>query len=379
MSVFTPFSKGGCGQGNFGVTKRKSDRHAPAGDQVRLLDLSRELGVSLTTISRALRDKQGMSEETRERIKQAAARHGYVPNQAGASLSTGRVFSVGYIIPKMARGPLGQMQGDVMRGMIQELAKFGYSLTVFSEDYFTAGQRSSLLDAVRRLRVDALAMTIEHNERVPPPSAPLPFPLVVINRRVEGIDANFVLADEERGGELAVEHLIDCGHRRIAYIGGPPENASLSRRQDGYRSALAAAGVSMDPRLVVHASGIDWHAGQSACASLLDAAGEPATAIFCSSDILAFGVLKCLEERGISVPDDMAVCSFDDSMLADMTAPALTSVRKQREAMGVEAARLLIGRLKGNVVPSEVVLPVSLIVRGSSGGVTVAPHDRAII
>lgn len=360
------------------MTKRKSGKDPSVGDQVRLLDLSRELGVSLTTISRALRGKQGMSEETRERIKKAAARHGYVPNQAGASLSTGRIFSVGYIIPKGERGLLGQLQGDVIRGMIEELAKFSYSLTVFSEDYFKVGQRSSLLDAVRRLRVDALAMTIEHNDPVLPPSAPLPFPLVVINRRVEGLDANFVLADEERGGELAVEHLITGGHRRIGYIGGPRDHAALARRQEGYRSALSAAGIEADPKLVVHAADIDWQAGYAACGALLDTPGKRVTAIFCGSDILAFGTLKCLEERGISVPDDIAISSFDDSMFADMTDPALTSVRKQREAMGREAARLLMGRLKGDVVPSEVVLPVSLIIRESSGGVTVVPHDRAI-
>ena len=350
------------------MKRQSKDKRPPKGDQVRLLDLSRELGVSLTTISRALRGKQGMSEETRERIKEAAARHGYMPNQAGASLSTGKVFTVGYIIPKSERGPFGQLQSDVMRGMIQELAKHSYSLTVFSEDYFTADQRSSLLDAVRRLRVDALAMTIEHSERLAPPTTPLPFPLVIINRRVEGIDADFVLADEERGGELAVEHLIAGGHRRIAFIGGPPGHATVSRRLDGYRSALAAAGIQPDPTLVVHAGGISRHAGQSACAKLMDGLSESVTAIFCGSDMLAFGALNCLEQRGISVPDQIAISSCDDSMFAEMTTPALTSVRKQREAMGVEAARLLMARLQGEDAPSEVILPVSLIVRGSSGG-----------
>ncbi len=350
------------------MTKRNEDTRPPSGDQVRLLDLSRELGVSLTTISRALRGKQGMSEETRERIKEAAARHGYVPNQAGASLSTGKVFTVGYIIPKQDRGPFGQLQSDVMRGMIQELAKHSYSLTVFSEDYFAADQRNSLMDAVRRLRVDALAMTIEHSERLAPPTTPLPFPVVIINRRVEGIDANFVLADEERGGELAVEHLIAGGHRRIAFIGGPSGHATVSRRLEGYRNALAAAGVPIDPKLVVHADRIDRQAGQTACATLLDTLSEPVTGIFCGSDILAFGALNCLEQRGISVPDQIAISSFDDSVFAEMTTPALTSVRKQREAMGIEAARLLLARLQGEDTPSEVVLPVSLIVRGSSGG-----------
>lgn len=348
------------------MNNRKSEKPSAFGNQTRLLDLSRELGVSLTTISRALRGKAGMSEETRERIKEAAKRHGYISNKAGATLSTGRIFSVGYIIPKDERGT--QLQADVMHGMLKVLTQHGYSLTVYSEDYFKLDKGDSLLDAARALRVDALVMTIEHDLPLIVPKSPLPFPLVVVNRRIEGLEASFVLADEERGGELAIKHLIGLGHRKIAYIGGPKNHAALVRRENGYARALSAAGLELDQKLIAHASDISWRGGHIACGKLFTRPGFEASAIFCGSDILAFGAIRHLHERAISIPADIALVSFDDSMFADMTEPTLTSVRKQRQAMGQEAARIVMGRLSGVVVPSETMLPVELIVRGSSEG-----------
>lgn len=347
------------------MARPKSVKRSTTNEQTTLRDLSEELGVSLTTISRALRGKQGMSEETRERIKAAAARRGYVSNKAGASLSTGRVFSIGYVIPGEDNGPNGLLQADVMRGMLDELTPRGYSLNVYSQDFFQ-GSGTSMLDAARQLRVDALAVTIEHDEPVAPPAHELPFPLVVINRSVDGLQANFVLADEERGGVLATSHLAQAGHTRIGHIGGPKHHAALARRLKGYNAALQAVGIARDADLVVHASEISWPGGYAACKKLFETADPQPTALFCGSDILAFGALKYLEEQALRVPDDVAVSSFDDSMFAEMTDPALTSVRKQRHSMGLEAARLLLGKIDGRVVPSEVVLPVELIVRGSS-------------
>ncbi len=352
-------------RGVLGVRKRRSDSGQGFDHQIRLLDLSSELGVSVTTISRALRGKHGMSEATRERIKKAARSFGYVPNKAGASLSTGKVFSIGYILLKSEHGLQGQLQSDVMRGMVKELALSGYSLTVFWEDYFQT-KGAAIFDAAQKIRVDALAVTIEHNDPVRPPSSPLPFPLVVINRRLDAVDASFVLADEERGGELATAHLIGLGHRKIAYVGGPLHHAALARRQEGYSSALAAAGIPLDPSLIQYASEINWRGGYAACEDLLKSRNR-FTAIFCGSDFLSFGVAKCLDANGISIPSEVAIASFDDSILADFNDPPLTSVRKLREAMGKEAARLLLGRLNEETVPTEVVLPVELIIRESSG------------
>ncbi|MDF7775552.1 LacI family DNA-binding transcriptional regulator [Sphingomonas sp. AOB5] len=333
--------------------------------RITIIDLADKLGVSPTTISRALRSKGGMSEETRDRIRKAAELHGYVPNKAGAALSTGRVFSIGYIVPKDARGYPSQLQADVMRGLVEELAKSGYSLTVYSEDYFLA-EGTSLLEAGHKIRADALVVTIEHSDPVAPPAQPLPLPLMVVNRRLEGIDADFILADEERGGLLAVDHLLGLGHRGIAFVGGPSDHAAMARRREGYADALAEAGIAYDADLVEHRDEFSWQAGHAACAALLDRAGGRFTGIFCGSDILAFGVLKCLEERGLAVPGDIAVASFDDSMFADIADPALTSVRKPRYAMGQYAARRLIQRLDNDAAPGEIVLPVELIVRASS-------------
>jgi DNA-binding LacI/PurR family transcriptional regulator len=306
-----------------------------------------------------------MSEETRARICRAAELHGYVPNKAGAALSTGRVFSIGYILPRDARGYPSQLQADVMRGLVEELATSGYSLTVYSEDYFLA-EGTSLLEAGHKIRADALVVTIEHSDPVTPPAQPLPLPLTIVNRRLEGIDADFVLADEERGGRLAVDHLLALGHRTIAFVGGPSDHAAMARRREGYAEALGRAGIAVDSALVEHRDEFSWQAGHAACEVLLERAGDRFTGIFCGSDILAFGVLKCLEQRGIAVPGDIAVVSFDDSMFADIAEPALTSVRKPRYAMGQYAARQLIQRLDGKVVPTEVMLPVELIVRASS-------------
>jgi LacI family transcriptional regulator len=345
-----------------------------SGRAITIVDLAKKLGVSPTTISRALREKGGMTEDTRERIKQAALSYGYIPNKAGATLSTGRTFSIGYVVPKNERGFPSMLQADVMRGMVEELAHHGYSLTVYSEDYFDT-RGVSLLDAAHEIRADGLVVTIEHSDPVAPPSRPLPFPLVVVNRRVEGIDADFVLADEERGGQLAVEHLIARGHKGIAYVGGPSDHDALSRRQSGYAAALESAGLRFDPALVEHNPDFTWRGGYAACEALLARAAGDFTGIFCGSDLLAFGVLKCLEARGISVPREMAVVSFDDVVFADLADPPLTSVRKPRYEMGREAARQLVARLEGRETRAEVRLPVEIIVRASSEAAPAAYRD----
>jgi LacI family transcriptional regulator len=345
---------------------RKRRRGRSGSAKITIRDVARETRVSLTTISRALRNQPGIAESTRERVKRVARRLGYVRNLAGAALSTGRTHSVVYVLPDVSPIVPGPLQMEVLKGLIDELAGHNYSVTVFSEEMLRK-QQLTIFDVHRVLHADGVVLVLEHAEDILPSSSDGPLPMVIVNRSFENIAADFIVADDEKGGYLATSHLTTLGHRRIGHITSAHNNFSLICRRRGYEAALREAGIPIDSDLISREGLITSAGGFAATRRLIDS-GADFTALFCSSDLLVPGALRALRASGLSVPNDVSIVSFDDLPLAESIDPALTTIRKPRYQMGVEAGRMLMKRLSGEMAaePLTMVLQTQLIERQSS-------------
>jgi LacI family transcriptional regulator len=261
----------------------------------------------------------------------------------------------------------GLLQMEVLKGVIDELARHSYNVTVFSEELLRK-LHLTIFDVHRVLHADGVVIVLEHAEDIAPKTSERALPMVIVNRVLDSVSADFVIADDEKGGYLAASHLIRLGHTRIGHISSGHNNFGLIRRLRGYEAALREAGLPVDPGLISREGLITSEGGFAATRRLIDS-GAAFTGIFCSSDLLVPGVLRALRESGRRVPEDVSIVSFDDHPLAELLDPALTTVRKPRYDMGVEAGRLLMKRISGELVEDRVttVLQTCLIERQSSG------------
>jgi LacI family transcriptional regulator len=192
-------------------------------------------------------------------------------------------------------------------------------------------------------------------------------PFVLFTRYVDGVEADYVGADNLRGAELATEHLIGLGHQRIAFVGGPASSSARRDRLQGYRNVLARHGLPIDPALQLTSS-TTREGGHHCIRTLLERA-DPPTAVLCYNDIVAFGVMLGLQASGHTPGRDVAVIGFDDIAEAGLWQPALTTVAISPRQIGEEAARLLLERIAApDAATRQIILRPKLIVRQSCGG-----------
>ncbi|MCS6859211.1 MAG: LacI family transcriptional regulator [Abditibacteriales bacterium] len=335
-------------------------------------DVAKLAGTSVSAASAVLngsgRGVIRVGPETRRRIEAAAEQLGYMPNPIAQSLVTRRTGVLGLIFPYSSafidRNPFCT---QVMAGVFEEVVHAKYNLMLYTAigDEWNAADENALIDP----RVDGLILVI------PAPHSPViarcmrerrPYVALVYEPDAEEVYA--VNADEFTGGRLATEHLIRLGHRRIAHLRGDPGVASTAPRERGYIAALEAAGMPPAAALIVPA-GFDWKEGYEAMKRLLELpSSQRPTAVFAANDLCAEGALRALRERGLRVPEDMAVVGYDDTWFATMTQPPLTSVHMPLYEMSQRATQMLIAQVEGNdVAVRQPVLPVSLTVRESCG------------
>jgi LacI family transcriptional regulator len=188
----------------------------------------------------------------------------------------------------------------------------------------------------------------------------------ILREPIGGILA--VNSNDLQGGRLATEHLVSMGHRRIAHLMGDPKIMTTARRLEGYRQALASAGIAVDESLIIKAD-FDWRGGYAAAKDLLSRPPHlRPTAIFAANDLCAEGAMRAIRQAGLLIPDDVAIVGYDDTWFATMTQPALTSVRMPIEEMGALAVKMLVDRVEGRpIADPQPVLPVTLTVRASCG------------
>ena len=304
-------------------------------------DVARTAGVSIATVSRVLNERPDVATATRKRVLGAVRELGFSTNRSARSLVGGRTFLVGITLPLVE----AEYFSRIVAGAADEL--YDHDLQVVLAPTLHLRDRAATLLArlAGGVTDGALLILPEESSEALSALTRTGYPFVVIDP-LEPLDEGVpsVSATNALGGRAATEHLLALGHRRIGAITGVPEWLATVERLNGYRAALASAGVVPDSALVVES---DWavEGGESAAAQLLDLP-DPPTAVFAFNDNMAIGALRAARARGLRVPADLSVVGFDDSEQATTATPALTTVRQPVDAMGRIAVSLLLRLLE---------------------------------
>ena len=344
---------------------RAADR--PSGNgPMTLRDVARRVGIHPATASRALNEstRHLVSAATATRVTEAAIELGYTPNSIARSLKTSRSLTVGVILPDLTNPLFPPM----VRGIEDALAPAGFTALIANTDNDQVRARS-VVQALRLRQVDGwISAVATLHDHLFTDAGP---PLVLLNRQdEEGTPA--VVGDDRGGIEQTVDHLVELGHRRIAYAAGPQAISTGSARYAAYVAVMTARGLSLDPELVRFGASFSERQGARALGELLDAGGD-FTAVMAGNDLMALGCYETLAERGLRCPEDISVVGFNDMHFADKFAPPLTTVRIPHHEMGLRAAQQLLAQIEGATSGvNPIVLPAQLVVRSS----TAAPSPR---
>ncbi|MFI9550139.1 substrate-binding domain-containing protein [Nonomuraea endophytica] len=318
-------------------------------------------GVSATTVSHTLNGRRPVAERTRSRVLAAIEELGYRPNVLARGLRTSRSQTVGLVIPDLTN----PFYPALARGVQDVLGAAGYDQIISNTDGERTMERAALEQMIAR-QVDALAFAVFNTH----PEDLLPvldtgIPVVRLGGRLPQPGVDVVRSDDEGAAAIATRYLLERGRRRIAFVCGPAQEGPAAERVAGHLAALAAAGLSGNPRLVIHTQ-FSRTGGAEGTARLLDSP-EPPDAVLCANDIMAIGALDAAAARGLRVPEDLAVMGFDDIEAAGLVSPGLTTMANPAREIGMACARLLLNRLSGTAEPSaEVVVPARLVRRTSA-------------
>jgi LacI family transcriptional regulator len=317
-------------------------------------------GVGIKTVSRVMNDEPGVSEATRRRVLGASQQLHYQLDMAAGSLRRAgrKTLSIGLLLPSVAN----PFSGEIHRALEDTLAERGIAVFAASLDDDPEREKA-LVAAFLGRRVDGMVLTpIARSQAYVIPEHSRDMPLVFIDREPVGIEADAVVTDNAAGSARAAAHLLKHGHTKLAYLGDRPDIQTARERRRGFMEELGRAGVataSVPLRDGLH----DEESARLAAHELL-AAENPPTAIFSSQNLVTFGVMRALKERGES--HRVALVGFDDFTLADMVEPGITVIAQHPERIGKLAAERLLARIDGDVAaPQTYVVPSELIERGS--------------
>ncbi len=335
-------------------------------------DIAKRAGVSVATVSRTLSDPETVRLATRERVLLAIEEMKYTPNAIARQLRRRRNETVIVIVPQIAN--------PFFSGIVQSIENVAMELgyrVLLGETQGNQERLDHYADMVLTRVADGLILlgsllpgvvraSMEANQ------APA-IPLVLACERFEGLDCPTVLIDNVAAAELAVRHLIERGCTRIATIAGPMDNTLSQDRLQGYRQALAGAGLAFEPERV---AGGDFSidSGRAAMEQLLDAGAVP-DGLFCANDEMAIGAQQAIRARNLAIPGDIALVGFDDLRFGAFAAPPLTTIRQPTTELGETAMRLLDAVLHHREIAEQtVVLPHQLIERESTAAAGSAQH-----
>ncbi len=325
-------------------------------------DVALAAGVAVSTVSRVINDSGYVSRESRQRVLKAVEDLHFQPSRAARSLATGRTGTVALVLPDITN----PFFPALARGVEDAASAEGYTVILCNTDNDPA-QEAMYANLLRQQRVDGVVLTAcSLNNRDLWSQLTERIPVVLTDRRLEGIIDDSVSVDNVAGAYLAVRQLVALGHRQIGLIGGPPGLSTTEDRQRGYEQALHEAGLEADERLM--RSGDFRYA--SGYARMRELAEHHITAVFAVNDMMAIGAIRAVEDAGRRVPDDVAVVGFDDILMASMVKPGLTTVAQPTYQMGVMAVDRLLERMRTDAPgePRQVVLEPTLVVRDSCGG-----------
>jgi LacI family transcriptional regulator, repressor for deo operon, udp, cdd, tsx, nupC, and nupG len=315
-------------------------------------------GVSTATVSRTLSRPETVSAETRERVRDAIKKTGFVPSKQAVDFRRQATRTIILLVRDISN----PFYLDIYKGVEEFAFDAGYKV-LMGDARNDDARICHYIEMVRNRQADGVILM---TGRLPKEAtaAPLP-PVVVALEMLEDIDLPMVAIDNRGAAQRAVEHLLSLGHRRIVHVTGPLEELMNRRRHEGYLAALQAAGAPIESSLTVNGT-YHLESGRHAVRHLLDTRTD-FTAVFTSNDEMAVGVINELRAHGRKVPDDISVVGFDDIVFADAADPPLTTIRQARREIGGRAMAMMIGILTGEQPdPGETLIDVELIVRGTT-------------
>ncbi|GAA5164104.1 LacI family DNA-binding transcriptional regulator [Pseudonocardia eucalypti] len=326
-------------------------------------DVAARAGVSLGTVSNVINRPERVSEQTRTRVLAAIAALGFVRNESARQLRGGGSRTLAYVVLD-ASNPFFT---DVARGVQEAADAAGLAVYLCDSRQDTARQ-DAYLDLLEQQRVEGVLVTpVGTDEERIRQLAGRGTPVVLVDRS-SGPGACSVAVDDVLGGDLAVTHLLELGHRRIIFVGGPDTLSQVRDRVTGARRALGRAGRDPGDLVVLHTQALDFAAGREAAERLaaIPARDRP-TAAFCVNDLVALGLLQQTVRMGYRVPEDLAIVGYDDIEFAEAASVPLTSVSQPRHLLGRTAAELLLDEAGGlSHEHRQVVFEPELVVRAST-------------
>jgi LacI family transcriptional regulator, repressor for deo operon, udp, cdd, tsx, nupC, and nupG len=328
----------------------------------RIQDVAKLADVSTATVSRALATPERVSPEARARVLEAIAKTGYVPNPAARTLRSQKTYMVLVVLPDLSN----TFFSKILRGIEENLFEAGYGMIISDLDgspekeaHFAAFTAAGRVDGAILLNGHLFGQSRE-GEGQP---ARITIPLVALCEAIPAADIPQIEIDNRTAACRMTQHLASLGHRRIAYVSGPASNSLERDRFQGFKDGLETARLPFDPALVLPGD-YTIEAGVRAGHDLVARSTRP-TAVFCTSDEMAIGLMRTLFSAGLRVPEDISVAGFDDIEFAAVAEPPLTTMHQPRRELGQAAASVLIDLLQGRPSPKLIRLETELVIRDS--------------
>ena len=327
-----------------------------------LKDLAQELGVSIATVSRALRNSPEIGKDMQQRVKDLAKKLNYRPNPFAQSLRKEAPKIIGVVVPNLVT----HYYAAVLDGIEDEARREGYSV-ISANSHENYEDEAHAIDNFISLHVEGIIACLAQNttdyhhfEEI----AEMGIPLVFFGRTCLTDRFSNVTANGDEAAQLATQHLIDTGSRRIAFIGGPNHLDMVRRRKHGYLEALRENRIPIDRDLVV-CDKIDYHVAMEATERLLRSEHRP-DAILAFNDIVTFAAFTAIKQCGLRIPDDVALIGFTDDVHAAYVTPRMSAIEDQSHLMGVAACQLLLKSINGDPKVYKQIVPQQLVIRDTS-------------
>ena len=325
-----------------------------------IYQVAERAGVSLSTVSRVLNGKASVNKVLKERVEKAVKELNYRPNSVARSLANNRTDSVGVLVPELN----APFFGDLMQAVESTLRAADKHVIISVGRNCLETEKDAVEFLISR-NCDALIMHAEAlSDEYLLELNQSKLPVALVNRQVEGLPDACTSLDNEKGGYLATRHLLELGHKDIAYISGPPDKCDASLRLEGHKRALSEAGLPINPQLIFNGD----YSEEDGKIGLLElmARDVPFTALVCANDWMASGAISCARDLGMSLPHDLSVVGFDDVVFAHHVFPRLTTVSNPIAEMAEMSAKYILNKVYGQANNVQLYFEPSLVVREST-------------
>jgi DNA-binding LacI/PurR family transcriptional regulator len=331
--------------------------------KITIKDIATELGISPSTVSKALKGHRDISSTTKKSVKELADKWNYQPDQIALSLKSGLTNTIGVIVPEIVHYFFSSVIGG-----IEDLAYDSGYHVMFCQSSELYAREVKSVETLLSSRVDGILVSVskmtenfDHFRKIKDND----IPLVFFDRICEEIDTDRVIVDDEKGAFDAVTHLINIGCKHIFHLSGPPNLLIGKNRKDGYIRALKEHNIPFDENNVIRCDSMED--ATVIVPQLLRRVRKP-DGIFAVNDLTAASAMRIINENGLRIPDDIAVVGFTSGLFSDITNPTLTSVEQNGYLIGKEAVRLLIDRIeKKHSLPHQTrIIKTRLIIKGST-------------